>query len=206
MTQLYGNHDNSVHRLFLLGTFDLTEQNCLELLLTHNSAAPDTWKLRRNLTAFSMLQGLGYLISPLRITSGLALLLVATPCLMDRRWRGPQGQEALKSLSSFHEYKDRLNDLPARLNCATAADVYSVYSCLHAAGKSSQVGCDAGGAFTYLQVIHQAEVRQLTPLDNLSIDTCQMVLWSCRNVAQKTPHPAPQLWTSLCQSVQAIRT
>ncbi|KAL3161859.1 hypothetical protein ABBQ38_008949 [Trebouxia sp. C0009 RCD-2024] len=76
---------------------------------------------------------------------------------MDRRWRGPQGQEALKSLSSFHEYKDRLNDLPARLNCATAADVYSVYSCLHAAGKSSQVGCDAGGAFTYLQVIHQAE-------------------------------------------------
>ena len=78
---------------------------------------------------------------------------------MDRRWRGSQGREALASLRSFYEYKEGLPDLLAGLGCATSADVYSVYSCLHAAGKVSEVGCDSGGTFIYLHVTHQPKVR-----------------------------------------------
>ena len=73
--------------------------------------------------------------------------------LMDRRWRGPQGQEALRSLQSFHAYAARLPNLPSGLSCATAADIYSTYSCLHAAGKQTEVACDPGGAFVYLKVL-----------------------------------------------------
>ena len=80
---------------------------------------------------------------------------------MDRRWRGPQGREALVSLRSFYEYKQGLPDLLAGLGCATPADVYSVYSCLHAAGKMSEVGYDSGGSFVYLQVTHQPKVRTM---------------------------------------------
>ena len=78
--------------------------------------------------------------------------------VMDRRWRGSQGQEALSSLESFHQYKDKLPHLPAGLGCAAATDVYSVYSCLHAAGKYTQVACDPSGAFHYLQVLQTPKV------------------------------------------------
>lgn len=115
-------------------------------------------KLRRNLTAPTNAPGSLWTLG-CNAAHTFKLRTIAAQRVMDRRWRGPQGQEALKSLSSFHEYKDRLTELPARLRCATTADVYSVYSCLHAAGKPSQVGCDPGGAFIYLQVTHQAQVR-----------------------------------------------
>lgn len=93
---------------------------------------------------------------------------------MDRRWRGPQGQEALASLRSFFDYREGLPDLVAGLGCAASADVYSVYSCLHAAGKLSEVGCDPGGTFIYLKVTHQPKVRQnARHMGHTSVSVCK---------------------------------
>jgi len=79
--------------------------------------------------------------------------------LMDRRWRGQQGQEALKSLRSFHEFKDQVPILATGFHCSSVADVYSTYSCLHAAGREIEVCCSPDPTFVYLQVLCQFEVR-----------------------------------------------
>ena len=130
---------------------------------------------------------------------------------MDRRWRGSQGQEALASLRSFYEYKEGLPDLSAGLGCATSADVYSVYSCLHAAGKLSEVGCDFGGTFVYLQVTHQPKVRTRdvhthTVLCLYAIVCIVLQAWTCRKTAMKSLHLVLPLWILLCQSAQATQT
>ena len=129
---------------------------------------------------------------------------------MDRRWRGPEGREALASLRSFFEYTEGLPDLLAGLGCATPADVYSVYSCLHAAGKVSEVGNDSGSTFTYLQVTHQPKVRttglNLRTVHCLYAVFCIVLqVWTCRETAMKFLYLVLPLWISLCQSVQATQ-
>ena len=77
---------------------------------------------------------------------------------MDRRWRGQQGQNALQSLRSFYAYKDSLPVLSSDWRCAAAADVYSTYSCLHAAGRETDVKCSSGATLWYLQVLGKLDV------------------------------------------------
>lgn len=77
---------------------------------------------------------------------------------MDRRWRGQQGQNALQSLRSFFEYQDSLPVLSSDRRCAAAADVYSTYSCLHAAGRETKVLSSSGANLWYLQVLSNLDV------------------------------------------------
>ena len=78
---------------------------------------------------------------------------------MDRRWRGQQGQAALKSLQSFYEYRNRLPALAGSQQCASSADIYSTYSCLHAAGRETVPLCSPKQDLIYLQVQGKPEVR-----------------------------------------------
>lgn len=94
---------------------------------------------------------------------------------MDRRWRGQQGQDALASLRSFHEYKDTLPDLARDLRCAIPADVYSTYSCLHAAGRVTEVACSPDASLWYLQVRARPDADS-THSSNATSEGCQDIV------------------------------
>jgi hypothetical protein len=68
---------------------------------------------------------------------------------MNRKWQR-DAQEAFNTLPPFNAFCEQLPPLSSSLGLASAADVYAVYSVIHAKQRSPQVRAASTQQFHYL--------------------------------------------------------